>query len=363
MTDEEYDAFACGTGSPAVSEARCNQLEGAGYSFAAADMNQPSISIGLLSDQRTVTRRVTNMSDEPGSYTASIVAPAGMAVTVDPPAISLSPGQSTTFDVSVRVQSGPLDLWRFGSLTWESSERSVHTPMAIRPVTVTAPAQMTAFGSEGMLSFPVGFGYTGAYSPGVHSLRAPLVINGFVDDDPTKTFTFRTTDGVTAHLIDVPADQAYLRFALFDTLTDGEDDLDLYIYFCADNVSCVRVGESGEPTSNEEVNFPNPEPGRYAALVHGFATDNVSGGPGANYQLLAWSFGLNDDQGNMTASGPSFVNAGHHGRRHRDLERRAGQHDLSWWYFPQHAAGAVGINPCQNRQLRTHNGSNRQRGR
>jgi hypothetical protein len=44
--------------------------------------------------------------------------------------------------------------------------------------------------------------------------------------------------------------------------------------------------------------------------VHGFATDNVAGGPGANYQLLAWSFGLNDDQGNMTASGPSFVNAG-----------------------------------------------------
>jgi hypothetical protein len=93
-------------------------------------------------------------------------------------------------------------------------------------------------------------------------------------------------------------------------LTDGDDDLDLYIYHCPDNVNCVRVGESGEPTSQEEVNFLLPAAGRYAALIHGFETDNISGGPGANYTLLAWAFGLIDDQGNMTAAGPAFVNAG-----------------------------------------------------
>ncbi|NIL93917.1 MAG: S8 family serine peptidase [Woeseiaceae bacterium] len=310
LTEEEYDAFACGTGSPAVSQERCDELELAGYSFAGADMNQPSISIGFLSSERTVTRRVTNVSDEVGSYTANIVAPSGIGVVVDPASITVPPGQSTTFDVTVSMQSGQLDFWRFGSLTWENNERSVFSPLAIRPVTITAPAQRTAFGTSGSLTFPVSFGYTGAYTPGVHGLRPPLIINGFVDDDPTKTFTFRTTDGVTAHLIDVPPDQAYLRFALFDTLTDGDDDLDLYIYHCPDNVSCIRVGESGEPTSNEEVNFRYPASGRYAALVHGFATDNIAGGPGANYQLLTWAFGLVDDQGNMTASGPSFVNAG-----------------------------------------------------
>ena len=53
-----------------------------------------------------------------------------------------------------------------------------------------------------------------------------------------------------------------------------------------------------------------PAAGRYAVLVHGFETDQVSGGPGANYTLLSWSFGLFDDQGNMTANGPAFVNAG-----------------------------------------------------
>ena len=108
----------------------------------------------------------------------------------------------------------------------------------------------------------------------------------------------------------MPANEAYLRFSLFDSLTDGNDDLDLYIYYCADNINCVIIGESGGATSQEEFNVLLPTGGRYAALVHGFETDQVAGGPGSNYQLLAWSFGLDDDQGNMTASGPAFVNAG-----------------------------------------------------
>lgn len=310
VSNDEYDAFACGTASPAVSAARCDELAMAGLSFAAADLNQPAIAIGRLANQRTVTRRVTNVSAEAASYTAKVEAPSGIGVIVDPPMLTMQPGESAEFDVTVSMQSGPLDLWRFGSIAWVNTEQTVRSPLAIRPISITAPAEITQFGSDGTVSFPVQFGYTGAYTPTPHGLRLPFVINGFVDDDPTKTFTFRTTNGVTAHLIDVPPDQAYLRFALFDTLTDGEDDLDLYIYFCADNVSCVRVGESGEPTANEEVNFLYPSAGRYAALVHGFATDNVSGGPGANYQLLTWSFGLVDDQGNMTIAGPSFVNAG-----------------------------------------------------
>ena len=308
--DDEFDAFACGTESPAVSAERCDELAAAGLSFAGADLNQPSIAVERLADERTVSRRVTNVGDQSETYTANIVPPSGIGITVVPQSITVPPGQSASFDVTFNVESGPLDLWRFGSLTWESDSHSVYSTLAVRPISVTAPAEVTSFGASGSLSFPVEFGYTGAYTPGVHGLRLPLVINGFVDDDPTKTFTFRTVNGVTAHLIDVPADEAYLRFSLFDSLTDGDDDLDLYIYFCADNINCVRVGESGEPTSNEEVNFLLPAGGRYAALIHGFATDNVSGGPGANYTLLAWSFGLVDDQGNMTTSGPAFVNAG-----------------------------------------------------
>ena len=310
VTNDEYDAYACGTEPPAIADTVCDSLQASGLSFAAADLNQPSVTVSRLANERTISRRVTNVSDQSGTFTANVVAPPGIGVNVVPALITLAPGQSVTFDIEFNYESGPLDLWRFGSLTWTGDKHSVYSPIAVRPTSVTAPAEVTALGADGTFDFPVEFGYTGSYSPGVHGLRLPLIINGFVDNDPTKTFSFRTVNGVTAHLIDVPANEAYLRFALFDTLTDGDDDLDMYVYFCADNVNCSKIGESGEPTSQEEFDVLLPAAGRYAVLVHGFETDDVAGGPGANYTLLGWSFGLIDDQGNMTASGPAFVNAG-----------------------------------------------------
>ena len=311
VSDDEYDAFACGTESPAVSTTRCDDLSAAGFSFAAADLNQPSISVSTLAVQQTVQRRVTNVSDEVGSYTVAVSAPPGMGIDVNPSTLALGPGDSATFDVTSTYLSGPLDLWRFGSLTWSSATRDVYIPIAVKPASLSAPGEITTFGGTGAQSFEVTFGYNGGYSPGVHGLNLPLVINGFVDNDPTKTFSFRAVDGVTQHAISVPPDQLYIRFSLFDALTDGDDDLDMYIYYCgSDTTNCIKIGESGEPTSEEQFNLFRPAAGIYAVLVHGFETDQVSGGLGSNYQLLAWSFGVNDDKGNMNASGPAFVAPG-----------------------------------------------------
>ncbi len=318
VTDDEYDAFACGTASPAVEQARCDDLAAGGLSFDAEDLNQPSIAVSRLANSQTITRRVTSVSDEAETYVASIVAPPQMSVDVVPSNLTIGPGQSATFDVTFTYVSGPLDLWRFGSLTWSSSNHDVRSVLGVQPVSVNAPAEVSSFGGTGSISFPVEFGYTGAYTPGVHGLRKPLILTGFVDEDDTKTFTFRGTKGVVATpLIDVPADQAYLRFALFDELTDGNDDLDMYVYYCivADPdfimaTECTKIGQSGGPTSREEFNVFLPAGGQYLVLIHGFETDNVAGGAGANFTLLAWSFGLNDDQGNMAATGPGFVNAG-----------------------------------------------------
>jgi subtilisin family serine protease len=315
VSDDEFDAFACGFDSPAVPETRCDELENAGASFAPEDLNQPSIGLARLANEQTVSRRVTNAGDESQTFTAAVSAPPGINIAVVPATLSLGPGQTATFDVTFTYVSGPLDLWRFGSLTWTSNDHSVRSTIAVKPVSLTAPAEVTSVGGSGSINFPVEFGYTGSYSPGVHGLRLPLVINGFVDNDPTKTFTFRSGNGVTPHLVEVPAGQLYLRFSLFDALTDGDDDLDLYLYYQPGTCNPLdfrgtRVTESGGPTAEEQVNVFRPAAGCYGALVHGYETDEVSGGPGANYTMLAWSFGIVDDQGNMTASGPPFVNSG-----------------------------------------------------
>ncbi len=315
VSDGEFDAFACGFDSPAVPEARCDELENAGVSFAPEDLNQPSIGVARLANEKTVTRRVTNASDESQTFVAAVAAPPGIRVSVVPSNLSLGPGQTASFDVTLVYESGPLDLWRFGSLTWSSNDHSVYSTIAVKPVSLTAPAEVTSFGGSGSVSFPVEFGYTGSYVPGVHGLRLPLVINGFVDNDPTKTFTFRSGNGVTAHLIDVPDGQLYLRVSLFDALTEGNDDLDLYLYYQPGACNPLdfrgtRVTESGGPTSEEQVNVFRPPAGCYGALVHGYETDPSNSQPGTNYTMLAWAVGIVDDRGNMTASGPPFVNSG-----------------------------------------------------
>jgi hypothetical protein len=293
ITAAEYDAYV------------------ADMSGLARTLNLPSVAISKLANTQTVTRRVTNASDEAGTYTIEISAPSGMSVNVVPSSLSLAPGASATFEVTVTYLSGPLDLWRFGSFTWRSDTHDVYSPLAVKPTSIVAPEEITTFGGTGTLSFDVEFGYSGGYSPQVHGLNLPLIIDGFVDNDPTKTFSFRTDSGVTRHIISVPADQLYARFALFDALTDGDDDLDLYVYYCGTaGTSCTKLGESGEPTSQERFDVYQPAEGLYAVFVHGFETDEVAGGPGANYQLLGWSIGIIDDEGNMTASGPAFVGAG-----------------------------------------------------
>lgn len=311
VSDDEYDAFACGTASPAVSAARCEALASAGLSFFARDVNQPSISISRLANQQVVRRRVTNVTDAAESYSVSVTAPPGIRVAVNPPSISVAAGASASFDVTLTYESGPMDLWRFGSLTWSSNTHDVFSTIAVKPTSISAPAEITSFGGTGTQTFPVRFGYTGSYSTVVHGLNLPLIQRRSVDNDPTKTFSRRVGDGVTQHVLLVPAEQLFLRFSLFDALTDGDDDLDMYVYYCGpDGSSCIRIGESGEPTSQEQFNLYRPAAGVYGVYIHGFETDQVSGGPGAIYDLLAWSIGNIDDKGNMTATGPAFVSAG-----------------------------------------------------
>lgn len=281
-----------------------------------AQFNLANISVGQFASQRTVTRRVTNVSEDAGSYSAVISAPPGIRVDVSPPSLNLAPQQTGSFDVTLTYESGPLDLWRFGSLTWSSDDHDVRSVIAVKPTSITAPEEVSGQGAVGSTTIPVTFGYNGPYSPVVYGLNLPYLNNQgepsphFVGNDPTKTFTRRTTNGVTEHARLVTTGTLLARFALFDRFTDGNDDLDLYVYYCGPTgVLCdlEPIDESGSLTSEEEVTILFPQPGVYGVYVHGFETDE-SNGTGSNYTLFSWGLGV--DQGNMTATGPSPVSSG-----------------------------------------------------
>jgi hypothetical protein len=82
-----------------------------------------------------------------------------------------------------------------------------------------------------------------------------------VTDDPTNNFNTDNPDGnqgITVHDLSIPAGTQYARISLFDAFTDGEDDLDLYVYRVHADSTKTLVGLSGGGTAAEEVNLVAP---------------------------------------------------------------------------------------------------------
>ncbi len=221
---------------------------------------------------------------------------------VSPKKLKLAEGESASFEVTLTYNgTAPFDVWSHGSLTWKAGKTNVYTPISARPVQFSAPAGLHGVGTSGATEFDVSFGYTGDYAADVHGLVAPMTEDENVVDDPANDINVAlgTGVGVTFHFVDIAPGTDYARFSLFDDSTDGDDDLDLYVFGPGG-----LVGASGSATSEEVVNLEAPAPGLYTVVVHGWETD----GPDANYTLFSWLVGV--DEGNMTASAPSAAVVG-----------------------------------------------------
>jgi subtilisin family serine protease len=307
---EDFRAYLCGTGTPIVTATECEMLEAAGYPTASRQVNLPSIGITELIPGDQVTRRVTNLGPA-AVYDATIEAPPGMAVAVEPASLSLGSGETAEYRLRFDNQTAPFAFWQFGNINWTNGIHTIDTPIAAQPVYLRAPRDIELTELSGSGQLPVDFGYSGEMLLNVHGLNGPgLREAGVVADDPGNNYSFRFDNGVTGHFFTLGPDELYLRVSLFDELTDGEDDLDLYLYHCPTLSSCTEVGQSGSFTSDEQIDVLLPAAGLYTALVHGFETDQASGGPGSNYEILAWSAGPGDDQGNLAVTAPATVSSG-----------------------------------------------------
>jgi subtilisin family serine protease len=301
----EYLGFLCGARPENISQATCDVLESLGIPFDPSNLNYPSIAVAELAGFETIQRTVTSVTPGTATYNVSADAPPGVSVAISPASLTLSPGESATYSVTFTTLSGAaLDEWTFGSLTWSHGPHSVRSPIAVKPVALAAPDEVQGTGTDGSLSFDITFGYSGDYAAGTHGLAPADTQGGTVVDDPANDINtaLETGVGVTFHEVEVPAGSAYARFALFDDYTDGQDDLDLYVFDSDGDL----VGSSGSGTSAEEVNLLLPDADTYTVVVHGWQTD----GPDANYTLFNWAFGLVDDRGNMTVTAPASATLG-----------------------------------------------------
>jgi len=303
----DWLAFICAT-QPQGLDATCNALWSAGYSRDASDFNSPSIAIGDLAGVQTVKRKLTNVSGKPLMVSANQTGMTGFNVVISPSVLTLAPGATGDFTVTFTRTTAALNAYTGGQLYWTGGGYTVRSPIVVRPVVAAVPSEVSGAGTSGNLSFPIKFGYDGVYAAGTHGLNPATTFDGTVADDPTDTFV-PDGPGTVFFDVDVPAGTAYARFQLFDDYTDGNDDLDLYVYRGA-----TLVGSSGGGTSAEVVSLTLPTAATYRVYVHGWQTD----GPEANFRLFTWNVGLVDDAGNMTVTAPAAATIG------------TGNIDVSW---------------------------------
>jgi hypothetical protein len=268
--------------------------------MAPTDLNVPSVTIRALAGVRTVTRKVKNVGAA-GTYRVSVAAPDGVDVSVSPNRLNLSAGQTATYQVSFTAnEAATFDEYAFGSLTWsDRGGHSVRSPLVIRPVAIAAPAEITGTGTSGTATHSVTLGYDGSFAVAPQGLLAATTEQRTVVDDPTNDFHTDDPDGnqgIQVHEFTVASGTPFARFQLFDDFTDGEDDIDLYLYRVSGD-DAELVGQSTSATSAERIDLRSPAAGTYKLYVHGWETD----GADAVYTLFSWLVPTTA-AGNMTAT-------------------------------------------------------------
>ena len=266
-----------------------------------SDLNYPSIAIGQFLGEQTVHRTVTNVGPHSAHYSVSIQSPPGVSVSVSPSAFTIASGATRTFEVRFARTAAQLGQYAFGAITWSDGAHKVRSPIAILPEPLAAPAEV--FGKGGPLKYDIEFGYDGPFKAVPRGLIAAHRTQRVVRDDPSQDINtaLETKIGIVTIPVEVKPGTTYARFSLFDSDTDGDDDLDLYVF----DPNGKFVAQSIGHTSNEEVDLIDPAPGKYQVIVHGFRTD----GPDARFTLSSWVLGVKAE-GNMTVNAPTKAKSG-----------------------------------------------------
>ena len=290
----DWAAFMCGSTPGFWTPGTCTFLAGLGYSFDINDLNVPSIAVGALAGRDTVTRRVTNVDDETATYTASSAID-GVGVAVAPSSLTLAPGETKSFEVTLTTQTAPLNRYTAGSLTWTEqvsgrkaeAAHVVRIPLVARPAALGTAAEASSNGSP--VSWQATPGYNGTLTASVRGL-VPAVATPFVINQ----------DQQLQFVSSVPAGATFRTGIYEDAITPTGTDLDLYLFRCAPG--CVQIAQAADGDSNEEVTVVNTAAvaTTYVVLIDGFDTN----GPSANVTLFRWTLG-STDAGNTTVSGVS----------------------------------------------------------
>lgn len=302
ITAAEYQKYVCdmgfGKGCTAVANAGLN-------------LNLPSISVNNVYIRQTVKRTVSNVSDAAATYVAS-ASLNGYNVLVAPASLSLQPGESKSFDVTMTRTSAPSNTWQFGALEWTDGQHKVRSPLVARSQLLEVPALIISdkpaatrlLGLTSAINGPM----TAATAGFSEVKRIPLTLSQGVSDN-LKTIadivTACSTKSAGTLLVPfaVSAGTAAVRYETFDRDTGiGIANNNIYMFILDSND--VRQSYSGNAGSNQSITMINPAPGNYNVCLVG---NIIANGISTDLLLSQAIVKRGDMGGNLKAGAPGKV--------------------------------------------------------
>ena len=287
----DWIRFICGVGQ--LTGALCTQFG----TIDPSDLNQASIAIGDLAGSQSVGRSVKSVGSQSETYTFSESLPDGITVTPSATSFTIGQGGTQTWSVSFTRTTATLNAYSTGFITWTGNRgHTVRIPVAIRPVAIAAPAELTFTTATGPSSWNVKTGYAGTLTASARGLVPATTTEYTVAQDADQNFACGDAPpGVFRKDTVIPAGTTRYRVGIYeDAITPSGTDLDLFV--CQ---GATLIGVEADGDSNEDVDFTStngfPANVPISVYVHGFAT----AGPSASGTLFEWAVGTTD-AGNTT---------------------------------------------------------------
>jgi hypothetical protein len=307
----DYVAYQCKVNKAAVPASDCTTY---GTLDETYNLNLPSITVGSVVGSTVVKRKVTNVGNAAATYTSAITVP-GFNATVNPASLTLNPGETKSFNVTITPNGAVENVWGFGAMAWSDGTHTVLSPVQARVgKAITAPSGLTANTASGSRLFTVKTGFAGRMGVAKGGLKAvtlgapvSLSPNPNIGSSALRSICAAGNDtaNVKVTSVAIPANTVVARFALrdADVGSPGADDFDMMILY-PDGTTNLYSGNDG---SNEAVQIASPAAGNYKVCVTSFATAN--GGP-STFKLSSWVVTRSDLGGGFNALVPSTVYAG-----------------------------------------------------
>lgn len=230
---------------------------------APKDVNQPSMAQGQVAGSATFTRQFR--STMKGAWKVRINVPGFEATTSSKRVVSDRRGDVEDLTITFTRTDAPIGAFATGYVRLAGPTK-LRLPVALRPVSVEAPAEVQGEGTTGSAAVDIVPGFTG-----------DLVVEEFGLAEATRaedTVEATSAGYYVDYCVTVTDDTKVLRGEL-DALVDGNGDyLDLYVYSvegdCATGSLDQQIADAATGSGDETFTWADPPAGSYVLSVELF---------------------------------------------------------------------------------------------